>query len=57
MCTIDGDEAAVAKAKEEAAEAEEDAKAPPPEVVHKLHIIQRFFLCNNAVKSVFACSA
>lgn len=33
LCTIDGDEASVVRAKLEAAEAEEDAKAPPPEVI------------------------
>lgn len=32
LCTIDGDEAAVVRAKIKAQEDEEDAKAPPPKV-------------------------
>lgn len=32
LCTIDGDEAAVVKAKVQAQQEEEDANAPPPEV-------------------------
>lgn len=32
LCAIDGDEAAVVKAKVQAQQDEEDANAPPPEV-------------------------